>query len=44
MIQVELLKMVHQLIAPVVCRKEVFLVVQATEDQFRGDFLRTSCQ
>ncbi|MEA2113906.1 MAG: hypothetical protein U9P36_00805 [Thermodesulfobacteriota bacterium] len=42
--QVELLKMVHDFIAPVVCLKEVSLVVQAAEDQFRGDSGRTSRQ
>ncbi len=31
-------------IAPVVCLKEVSLVVQAAEDQFRGDFSHTSRQ
>ena len=36
--------MVHQLIAPVVCRKEASLAVQATEDQFSGDFSCTSRQ
>lgn len=36
--------MVHDFIAPVVCLKEVSLVVQAAEDQFRGDSARTSRQ
>ena len=36
-IQAELLKMVRESIAPVVCRKEASLLALATEDQFRGD-------